>query len=133
MSHGPTAPEAGVLEVAVVGAGIAGLGLGIRMKRSGQDDFVILERADDVGGTWRDNVYPGAACDIPSRLYEYSFRPNPGWSHRFASAQEIHRYLYGMRLPKSSCSHTYAWAARCGPPTGIRARDAGGSLPGPDR
>lgn len=81
-------------QVAIVGAGIAGLGLGIRLKRSGQDDFVILERDADVGGTWRDNVYPGASCDIPSRLYEYSFRPNPSWSRRFAPGAEIHQYLH---------------------------------------
>ncbi|MFC6706668.1 flavin-containing monooxygenase [Flexivirga alba] len=80
-------------QVAIVGAGIAGLGLGIRLKRSGQDDFVILERGADVGGTWRDNVYPGASCDIPSTLYEYSFRPNPLWSRRFAPGAEIHEYL----------------------------------------
>lgn len=80
-------------QVAIVGAGIAGLGLGIRLKRSGHDDFVVLERGADVGGTWRDNVYPGAACDIPSTLYEYSFRPNPLWSRRFAPGPEIHQYL----------------------------------------
>lgn len=85
---GPT-----VHEVAIVGAGIAGLGLGIRLNRAGRNDFVILEKADDVGGTWRDNVYPGVSCDIPSRLYEYSFRPNPQWSQQFPPGSEIHRYL----------------------------------------
>ncbi|HWC21024.1 MAG TPA: NAD(P)/FAD-dependent oxidoreductase [Flexivirga sp.] len=93
MTAETTAAGMAMRQVAIVGAGIAGLGLGIRLKRSGQDDFVILERGADVGGTWRDNVYPGASCDIPSTLYEYSFRPNPLWSRRFAPGAEIHRYL----------------------------------------
>ncbi len=82
-----------IREVAIVGAGIAGLGLGIRLRRAGHDDFVILERGDDVGGTWRDNVYPGVACDIPSHLYEYSFLKNRDWSRRFAPGREIQDYL----------------------------------------
>ncbi|MDF0531539.1 NAD(P)/FAD-dependent oxidoreductase [Tsukamurella sp. 8F] len=80
-------------DVAIVGAGIAGIGMGIRLARAGRDDFVLLERAGDVGGTWRDNVYPGVACDIPSHLYEYSFRPKDDWSHRFATGSELHGYL----------------------------------------
>jgi len=64
-------------EVLVVGAGFGGLGVAIRLRQNGIDDVVILERADDVGGTWRDNQYPGAACDIPSNLYSYSFAQNP--------------------------------------------------------
>ncbi|MFC4243777.1 flavin-containing monooxygenase [Gryllotalpicola reticulitermitis] len=80
--------------VAVIGAGIAGLGMGARLKRAGRDDFVILERAADLGGTWRDNVYPGVACDIPSRLYSYSFRPAHPWSRVFAPGAEILAYLH---------------------------------------
>lgn len=80
-------------EVAIVGAGFAGLGMGMTLKRAGRDDFVILERGGDVGGTWRDNVYPGVACDIPSHLYSYSSRPNPDWSRVFASGPEIQEYL----------------------------------------
>ncbi|GAA4387825.1 flavin-containing monooxygenase [Tsukamurella soli] len=80
-------------DVVIVGAGIAGLGMGIRLARAGRDDFVILERADDVGGTWRDNVYPGVACDIPSHLYEYSFLPKADWARRFATGGELHEYL----------------------------------------
>ena len=79
--------------VVVVGAGIAGLGLGIRLRRRGHVDFTILERADDVGGVWRDNVYPGVACDIPSHLYSYSFLPPHDWTRVFGSGREIHRYL----------------------------------------
>lgn len=79
--------------VLIVGAGIAGLGLGIRLRRRGEKAFTILERADDVGGVWRDNVYPGVACDIPSHLYCYSFRPRHDWPHVYARGAEIHAYL----------------------------------------
>ncbi|GAB3614163.1 flavin-containing monooxygenase [Humibacter ginsengisoli] len=86
------------VDVAIVGAGFAGLGLGIRLKRraaesGANESFVILERADDVGGTWRDNVYPGVACDIPSHLYSYSFRTKPDWSHVYPSGAELQEYL----------------------------------------
>ncbi len=81
------------IEVAIVGAGIAGIGLGIRMRRRGDRSFVIFERADQLGGTWRDNTYPGVACDVPAHLYSYSFRPNPQWSQFFAPGEEIQRYL----------------------------------------
>jgi cation diffusion facilitator CzcD-associated flavoprotein CzcO len=63
--------------VAIVGAGFSGLGLAIRLKQHGNDSFVVLERADDIGGTWRDNTYPGCACDVPANLYSFSFAPNP--------------------------------------------------------
>lgn len=80
-------------EVAIIGAGFGGLGLAIRMQQQGLNDFVIYERASDVGGVWRDNVYPGAACDVPSHLYSFSFEPNPDWGRTFGPQQEIHRYL----------------------------------------
>jgi cation diffusion facilitator CzcD-associated flavoprotein CzcO len=79
--------------VAIIGSGFGGLGAAIRLKQDGVDDFVILERADDVGGTWRDNTYPGCACDVESHLYSFSFAPEPGWSHRFSRQPEIWRYL----------------------------------------
>ncbi len=79
--------------VAVVGAGFGGIGVGIRLREAGLTDFVILERASAVGGTWRDNTYPGCACDVPSHLYSYSFAPNPGWSRSFSGQQEIWQYL----------------------------------------
>jgi len=79
--------------VAVVGSGFAGLGTAIALKRSGRHDFVVLERASDVGGTWRDNSYPGCACDVPSHVYSFSFAPNPGWSRTFSPQEEIHAYL----------------------------------------
>src|SRR4051794_37858016 len=79
--------------IAIVGSGFAGLGLAIRLKQAGIEDFVILERADDVGGTWRDNSYPGCQCDVPSHLYSFSFAPNPGWSRTFSRQAEIQDYL----------------------------------------
>ncbi len=81
------------LDVAIVGAGFAGLGLGIRLKRRGVSSFLIFERANAVGGTWRDNTYPGVACDVPSHLYSWSFRPNPRWSSFFSEGAEIRDYL----------------------------------------
>jgi cation diffusion facilitator CzcD-associated flavoprotein CzcO len=79
--------------VVIVGSGFAGLGMAIRLKQAGIEDFVILERADDLGGTWRDNSYPGCACDVPSHLYSFSFAPNPDWSRTFSGQQEIWAYL----------------------------------------
>ncbi len=89
-------------QIVIVGSGFAGLGMGIRLKQAGIP-FVILERGDEVGGTWRDNHYPGAACDVQSHLYSFSFEPNPRWSRMFAEQPEIQAYLvhcadaYGLR------------------------------------
>jgi len=80
-------------EIAIIGTGFSGLGMAIALKRSGVDDFVVLEKGDDVGGTWRDNDYPGCACDVPSHLYSFSFAPNPGWSRQYAPQVEILDYL----------------------------------------
>ncbi|MFC4004794.1 flavin-containing monooxygenase [Prauserella oleivorans] len=85
--------EAGVV---IVGTGFSGLGMAIQLRKEGRDDFVILEKADDVGGTWRDNTYPGCACDIQSHMYSYSFEQNPGWSRAFSPQPEIHEYLRGV-------------------------------------
>ena len=79
--------------VVIIGAGFAGVGAAIALKRSGEESFLLLERATRVGGTWRDNTYPGVACDVPSHLYSFSFRPNPAWSRLFAPGGEIHDYL----------------------------------------
>jgi cation diffusion facilitator CzcD-associated flavoprotein CzcO len=81
------------VEVAIVGAGFSGLGMAILLKKAGIDSFVLLEKAGDLGGTWRENTYPGAACDIPSHLYSFSFEPNPAWSRAYASQPEILEYL----------------------------------------
>ena len=87
--------------VLIIGTGFAGLGMGIRLKQAGLDDFVILEHAETVGGTWRDNHYPGAACDIPSHLYSFSFEQNPEWSRSFGEQGEIQAYL-------EACADKYA-------------------------
>ena len=79
--------------VAVVGTGFAGLGMAIRLRQMGVEDFVVLERAHDVGGTWRDNTYPGCQCDVPSHLYSLSFAPNPEWTRTFSLQPEIEAYL----------------------------------------
>lgn len=79
--------------VAIVGSGFAGLAMAMRLKQRGTVDFVVLERAGDVGGAWRDNTYPGCACDVPSTLYSFSFAPNPDWSSRFSPQREIQSYL----------------------------------------
>jgi len=82
-----------VVNTLIIGAGFAGLGSAIRLQQSGLNDIVILERSDRVGGTWRDNTYPGAACDIPSNLYSYSFAQNPDWSRGFSGSPEILQYI----------------------------------------
>jgi cation diffusion facilitator CzcD-associated flavoprotein CzcO len=81
------------VRVAVIGAGFSGLGTAIKLVQSGRDDFVVLERGPDLGGTWRVNTYPGCACDVPSQVYSFSFELNPDWSHTYARQQEIQAYL----------------------------------------
>ncbi|MGH8973327.1 MAG: flavin-containing monooxygenase [Acidimicrobiia bacterium] len=81
------------VRIVIIGAGFAGLGMAIRLKQAGIDDFVVLERAADVGGTWRDNSYPGCAVDVQSHLYSFSFAPNPNWSQVYAPQQEIWEYI----------------------------------------
>ena len=85
-----------VLDVAIVGAGFAGIGAAIRLRQRGITNIAIFERDRRVGGTWRDNTYPGAACDIPSRLYSYSFAPNPEWSQTYSGSAEILGYIDAM-------------------------------------
>ena len=80
-------------EVLIIGAGMSGLAMGRQLKRAGVEDFLIAERADGPGGVWRANAYPGAACDVPSHLYSYSFYPNPDWSRKFAPQAEIKAYF----------------------------------------
>jgi cation diffusion facilitator CzcD-associated flavoprotein CzcO len=81
------------LRVAIIGSGFGGLGAAIRLTQRGIDDFLVFERADDLGGTWRDNSYPGCACDVPSHLYSFSFAPNPHWTRSFSPQPEIWEYL----------------------------------------
>src|SRR5690349_7647466 len=81
--------------IVIVGTGFGGIGMGIALKQAGYDDFIILDKEDDLGGTWRDNQYPGCACDVPSPLYSFSFELNPDWSRLFAPQREIWAYLRG--------------------------------------
>ncbi len=80
-------------EVVIIGAGFAGLGAAYLLQQQGVSDVVLVERADDVGGTWQQNTYPGCACDVPTELYSFSFALNPGWTRVFAPQPEIHAYL----------------------------------------
>ena len=81
------------VRVLVIGAGFGGLGAAIRLQGAGERDFLVVDKGYDVGGTWRDNTYPGAACDVPSQLYSFSFAPNPSWSRSFSPQPEIQAYL----------------------------------------
>jgi cation diffusion facilitator CzcD-associated flavoprotein CzcO len=91
-SSAPTLPAHA--RVAIIGSGFAGLGMAIKLKQAfGLEDVVVLERRDDVGGTWHVNTYPGCQCDVPSHLYSFSFAPNPDWSRAFSMQPEIGAYL----------------------------------------
>ena len=81
------------MQLIIIGGGFSGIGMAIRLRQRGMNDFVILERARDLGGTWRDNSYPGCACDVQSSLYSFSFAPNPDWSRTFSPQAEIWEYL----------------------------------------
>lgn len=81
------------VHVAIVGTGFSGLGMAMGMKRAGRDDFLVFERAGAVGGTWRDNTYPGCQCDVPSHLYSFSFATTPDWSRTYSPQAEIRAYL----------------------------------------
>ncbi|WP_020650305.1 flavin-containing monooxygenase [Solimonas variicoloris] len=84
------------MSVLIIGTGFSGLGMAVRLRQAGFEDFALLERAQSVGGTWRDNRYPGCACDVQSHLYSFSFDQNPEWSRMFAQQPEIERYLQGV-------------------------------------
>src|SRR6478736_5118909 len=81
------------VEHLIVGAGFAGLCAAIQLQEDGERDFLVVDQGSEVGGTWRDNTYPGAACDVPSQLYSFSFAPNPDWSRSFSPQPEIQAYL----------------------------------------
>ena len=110
-----TAPHVHV-NVAIAGSGFGGLGTAIRLKQAGFHDYLVFERSSDVGGVWRDNTYPGCACDVESHLYSFSFARNPGWTRSFSPAPEIHAYLRGCAerfgvLPKIRFDHEILAAA----------------------
>ena len=88
-------PQQSPYRVVVVGAGFGGLGMALALERAGIGNFLVLDRADDLGGTWRDNTYPGLACDVPSHLYSFSFRPGR-WSRRFPPREEILAYMHAL-------------------------------------
>ena len=105
--------------VVVVGAGFGGIGMAIALKQAGIEDFVVLDKADDLGGTWRDNSYPGLSCDVPSQLYSFSFRPWR-WSRRFPPREEILAYLHGL-VAERGLGRTCASAPGSRPPSSTRA------------
>lgn len=92
-SYGMAGERKTHFDVAIIGSGFAGIGAAIRLKQAGFNDYVVLERADDLGGTWRDNTYPGCCCDVPSHVYSFSFELNPFWTRGFAPQWEILAYL----------------------------------------
>jgi cation diffusion facilitator CzcD-associated flavoprotein CzcO len=87
-----------VTSIAVVGAGFGGVGAAVLLRRAGYEDVTVFERGERIGGVWHHNTYPGAACDVPSHLYEFSFAPNPGWSRRYAPQAEIQAYLEDVAM-----------------------------------
>ena len=103
-----------VLEAIVIGAGFGGICMGVALRRAGVEDFLILEKGHDLGGVWRDNTYPGAACDVPSHLYSFSFAPHPGWSSTFGRQGEIHAYLRDCAARFSLNGHIRHGAAVAG-------------------
>jgi cation diffusion facilitator CzcD-associated flavoprotein CzcO len=111
-----TGSEPEHVDIAIIGAGFSGIGAAIRLKQEGFADFAVFEQADEVGGTWRDNTYPGCACDVPSHLYSFSFASNPDWSDTFSGQAEIWAYLrrcvdrFGIR-PHLRLGHSVAEAA----------------------
>src|ERR1700689_1947396 len=96
MSTSPARPSPSSqrsLRVVIVGAGFGGIAAAIELRRHGIDDVTILEKAPDLGGTWYHNTYPGAACDVPSHLYSFSYAQRTDWSRLCSPQREIHRYL----------------------------------------
>jgi cation diffusion facilitator CzcD-associated flavoprotein CzcO len=93
------------LNVAIVGAGMSGLCMAAKLQDAGIDSYTIFEAADEVGGTWRDNTYPGLTCDVPSRFYSYSFRPNAEWSHLYPPGAEIQSYFTQFATERNIRSH----------------------------
>ncbi len=94
------------VQIAIIGAGFSGLGAAIKLAQNGFDDYLVLDRGADFGGTWRDNTYPGAACDVPSNLYSYSFAPNPAWSRTYSHQPEIHGYINDVAQGHDVAAHT---------------------------
>ncbi|QHH96484.1 flavin-containing monooxygenase [Acinetobacter dispersus] len=81
------------LDVVIIGAGFSGIAAGVKLQKEKMNNFIIIEKSNEVGGVWRENTYPGCECDVPSSIYSYSFAPNPNWSHIFAKQKEIQQYI----------------------------------------
>ena len=79
--------------IAIIGAGMSGIAAVVKLRRAGYTDLTVFEKTDRVGGTWRENTYPGLSCDVPSHWYSFTFAPNPDWSHRFSYGPEIQAYM----------------------------------------
>src|SRR6187402_2828195 len=94
------------LRFAVIGAGMAGILSAIKLTEAGFDDFTVYEKADRPGGTWRENTYPGIACDVPSHLYSYSFALNPEWSQKYSPGPEIQDYFERVAREHGIDDHT---------------------------
>ena len=95
-------------KILIVGSGFGGLGMAIRLKQQGIHDFKIIERAAEVGGTWRDNTYPGVACDVPSHLYSFSFIKNPNWSRVFPQGRNSALFNPMLRSGKYSATYRFS-------------------------
>ena len=114
-------------EVAIIGAGLSGLGMGAALRRAGIEDFVILERAGDVGGTWRDNTYPGIGVDIPTFAYQFSYELKPDWSRVFAEGREVKGYIDDY-VDRSTACAAHPLRQRGAPRApGTRSATSGGS------
>src|SRR5215203_4756886 len=93
------------VDIAIVGSGFSGLAMAVGLRRSGHRDSAVLERAPRVGGTWRENTYPGCRCDVPSHVYSFSFAPNPEWSATFSRQPEIQAYLERVAAEQGLLEH----------------------------
>ncbi len=79
--------------IAIIGAGMSGIAAVVKLHKAGYTDITVFEKASSVGGTWRENRYPGLSCDVPSYMYQFTFEPNPDWTHRFSYGPEIQAYM----------------------------------------
>ena len=122
LSNPPHSKPPQWFDVLIIGAGISGIGAAIRLREQGIDNFAVLEKADSLGGTWRDNTYPGCACDVPSALYSYSFAQKPDWSRFFAGQAEILDYVQD-----TARRHDVARFIRFGEPLEEAVWDEGGN------
>ena len=113
----------------IIGAGFGGLAAAVELRRRGVQDVTVLEKADRVGGVWRDNTYPGAACDVPSSLYSYSFAPNPDWQRRYAEQPDILGYIEGVAEREGLAGLVSTGTEVTGRGVGRARRVAGGCRP----